>query len=139
VLDTQKESAMPAPVTVKVDLGLAKLIEELGKINDRRNGRTEAFFLNVRDDLDSVATIVSGLDNLFVDLAEGYSDRHLVDDSEFLREHIRATKDYLHGRTLVDKLIQLKGFFAHAANNDHLLQNRVRLKRALWPTRFRDI
>jgi hypothetical protein len=96
VLDTQKESAMPAPVTVKVDLGLAKLIEELGKINDRRNGRTEAFFLNVRDDLDSVATIVSGLDNLFVDLAEGYSDRHLVDDS------------------------QLKGFFAHAANNDRL-------------------
>jgi hypothetical protein len=120
VLDTQKESAMPAPVTVKVDLGLANLIEELGKINDRRNGRTEAFFLNVRDDLDSVATIVSGLDNLFVDLAEGYSDRHLVDDSEFLREHIRATKDYLHGRNLVDKLIQLKGFFAHAANNDHL-------------------
>jgi hypothetical protein len=111
---------MPAPVTVKVDLGIAKLIEELAKINDRRNARTEAFLLNVCDDIEAVATIVAGLDNLFVDLAQGYSDRLLVDDSELLRDHIKATQTYLYGRDLVPKLVGLQGFLAHAANNPRL-------------------
>jgi hypothetical protein len=111
---------MPAPVTVKVDLGIAKLIEELAQINDRRNARTEAFLLNVCDDIEAVATIVAGLDNLFVDLAQGYSDRLLVDDSELLRDHIKATQTYLYGRDLVPKLVGLQGFLAHAANNPRL-------------------
>jgi hypothetical protein len=67
-----------------------------------------------------VATIVGGLDNLFVDLTQGYSDRRVVDDSELIRDHIRATQDYLDGRNLVNKLIGLKGFLANAANNEHL-------------------
>ena len=73
---------MPAPVTVKIDLGISTLINKIDEIYERRKGRAEAFLLNVRDDLESVATIVAGLDNLFVDLATGYSDRHLVDDKD---------------------------------------------------------
>jgi hypothetical protein len=111
---------MPAPVTVKVDLGISTLINKLDEINERRKGRTESFLLNVCDDLESVAKIVAGLDNLFVDLAQGYSDRRLVDDSDQLRDHIKATQNYLYGRDLVPKLIGLQGFLAHAANNQRL-------------------
>jgi hypothetical protein len=114
---------MPTPLTVKVDLGIAELIKKLDEINQRRHGRTEAFFLNIRDDLESVATIIDGLDNLFVDLARGYSDRHLVDSSELLGDHVKATQDYLYGRNLVPKLIGLQGFITQAAN-DHRLRSK---------------
>ena len=111
---------MPAPVTVKVDLGISTLINKLDEINERRKGRTESFLLNVCDDIEAVATIVAGLDNIFIDLAQGYSDRRLLDDAELLRDHIIATQNYLYGRDLVPKLIGLQGFLAQAANNPRL-------------------
>jgi hypothetical protein len=116
----EQESVMPAPLTVKVDLGISTLITKLDEINERRKGRTESFLLNVRDDTDAVDTIVAGLDTIFIDLAQGYTDRGLVDDSDQLRDHIKATQDYLYGRDLVPKLIGLQGFLALAANNDRL-------------------
>jgi hypothetical protein len=90
------------------------------EISERRKRRTDAFFLNVSDDLESVAMIVNGLDNLFADLAQGYSDRNLVEDSDLLRDHVKATQNHLYGRDLVPRLIGLQGFLAQAANDRRL-------------------
>jgi hypothetical protein len=111
---------MPAPVTLKVDIGISTLINKLDEIHERRTKRTEEFFKDIHDDLESVAAIIDGLDNLFVFLALGYSDRRLVSDSEQRDDHVKATKDYLNGRNIVPRLIRLQGFITQAANNQRL-------------------
>jgi hypothetical protein len=86
------------PFSVKVDLGLAELISKLDGINQRRRGRQEQFFLDLYDDLDATHTIVTALDNAFVDLATGFADTAVIGDRETLTAHVKATQKYLSRR-----------------------------------------
>jgi hypothetical protein len=105
---------------IKINLGISALIKKLDEINERRKAHKNKFFLTLCDNLEEVDTIVSAFDNLFIDLAQGFSDRKIVNSNKALEKHVKATRDYLYGRNKVGRLVKLQGLIANAANNRRL-------------------
>jgi len=114
---------MTSPLTIKVDVGVAEVIRTLDEINQRRQGRQREFLDDIADDLDAVHLIVNALDNLSLDITQGFAEREIIEDDNLLREHVRAAGNYLRRREIVPKLVDLQGHI-ELVSNDRRLRGR---------------
>lgn len=111
---------------VNVEVGIANCVQVVDSILSRRKNRKEDFLHDLRDDLEAVSEIVSTLDNLFIDLVMGFTNKKIISDPELLQDHIRSSRDYLTKRELLRRFEELQGTISGAAYTQKLRSKEYR-------------
>jgi len=89
---------MEAPISVKVDLGIAETVRAVNDVLSRRQNRKAEiladFVANLCDDLEAASEIVKALDNIFIELVRGFASKETTGAPLLLNSHVEETRKF---------------------------------------------
>jgi FMN phosphatase YigB (HAD superfamily) len=113
---------MPVPIpSVNVELGIGDTIRAIGEIQNRAReemrGLQDKALTELREQLEVTLTVITKLENLFVDILRGYRTPEITGNRDTLQEHLNQTRILLESRNLLPSLDTAMGAIEAAASS----------------------